>query len=221
MKLAWEKPYFKDREEAARLLAGRLAEYRGEDPLVLAVPRGAVPMGRVLADELQGDLDVVLAHKIGAPDNPEFAVGAVGEGGEVLLADYARSLGYSEEGLEKEIRRQREALRKKRELYSSVRPAVPVEGRIVILVDDGIATGSTMIAAIQELRHRAPRRVVVAAACAPPEVVEKLHRAADEVVVLAAEADFGAVGEFFQDFRQVSDEEVLAALKGSVRGKKP
>lgn len=219
MKFAWSKPYFKDREEAARLLAGRLEEYRGEGPLILALPRGAVPMGRILADELGGQLDVVLAHKIGAPDNPEFAVGAVGEGGDVYMSSYAGSLGYSEQRLKAEIFAELEALRKKRKLYSDSRPALDPQGRIVILVDDGIATGSTMLVALQELRRKGPRKVVVAAAAAPPEVVEKIGREADEVVVLAVEPDFGAVGEFFEDFRQVTDEEVVRVLGTAIPGK--
>jgi len=212
MKYAWDKPFFKDREQAARLLAERLADYRGRKPLVLAVPRGAVPMGRILADALNGDLDVILAGKIRDPANPEFALGAVEEGGEVYLAPWAASLGYTEEKLGGEIRLELEALEKRRKLYRSSRPHLDPGGRVVILVDDGIATGSTLLAAIRNLRRRGPLRVVVAAAVAPPEVMEKLGREADELAVLAVESEFGAVGEFFEDFRQVTDEEVIQAL---------
>lgn len=220
MKYAWTKPYFKDREEAAAQLAGRLGNYRGEDPLVLAIPRGAVPMGKILARQLDGELDVVLAHKIGAPGNPELAVGAVGEGGEVYLASYAGSLGVTEASAQEEAARQLEGLRKRRKLYTPYRPSLQAQGRVAILVDDGIATGATMLAAIRELRRQAPRKIVVAAAAAPPEVVEKLRREADEVEVLVAESDFGAVGEFFEDFRQVTDEEVVGILKETAKSGK-
>jgi putative phosphoribosyl transferase len=218
---AWEKPFFKNREEAARLLLGRLANYKGMNPLVLAIPRGAVPMGKILAEGLQGELDVILVHKIGAPDNPEFAVGAVTEGGEIYTPAYAESLGYPAKQLQAEARRQMEALKKRRKLYAPYWTPPRKEGRVVILVDDGIATGSTMMAAIRELRHQGPLKVVVATAAAPPEVMETLGREADEVVALTIQSDFGAVGEFFQDFSQVSDEEVIRILKAQSGSAKP
>lgn len=213
MKYAWEKPYFKNREEAARLLAGRLADYRGEKPLVLAVPRGGVPMGRILADELGGDLDVALAHKIGAPDNPEMAVGAVSEGGEVYVPPYAEALHIPQNWFQQEAQKQVEALQERRRRYGpGLRDRVP--GRVVILVDDGIATGSTLMAAMRDLRRLGPRKIIVATAAAPPDVAETLRREADEVVALSVESDFGAVGEFFEDFPQVTDEQVMKALRG-------
>lgn len=216
-RMAWEKPYYKDREEAARLLAEKLAEYRGQNPLVLAIPRGGVPMGRILAKELGGELDVLLVHKVGAPDNPEFALGAVSESGELYIAPYASTLHYSDEVIEKEAQKQVEVLRRRRRLYTPYRPAVEAAGRIVILVDDGIATGSTTLAALLELRHQAPRRIVVATAVIPPEVAERLHREAHEVAALTVTSEFGAIGEFFQDFRQVTDEEVVEMLKQASR----
>lgn len=116
---AWEKPFFKNREEAARLLAGRLTDYQGQNPLVLAIPRGAVPMGQIIAEALGGELDVILVHKVGAPDNPELALGAVSENGEFYEASFTRSLGYSEESLQAEIQKQIQALKKRRQLYLS------------------------------------------------------------------------------------------------------
>ncbi|HUO58992.1 MAG TPA: phosphoribosyltransferase family protein [bacterium] len=217
---AWDKPFFANREEAAKDLADKLREYKGQNPLVLAVPRGAVPMGKVIADALKGELDVVLAHKIGAPDNPEFAVGAVSESGKVYIAPYAEAMGLNEQNLQKEIRKQFEAIQKRRKQYTPFGPQISAEHRIVIIVDDGIATGSTIFAAIREVRPQGPLRIVVAAAVIPPDVAEKLRREADEVVALAVTSDFGAVGEFFKDFGQVTDEEVAEILK-SRGAKKP
>ncbi len=212
---AWEKPFFKNREEAAGLLAGRLVDYKGQNPLVLAIPRGAVPMGRIIADDLGGELDLVLVHKVASPDNPELALGAVGESGEFYEAPFARSLGFSEESLQKQIHLQTEALRQKRKIYLPGRPSLKTEGRIVILVDDGIATASTVMAAIRDVRHGGPLKVVVASPVAPPEAVNVIRQEADEVVVLTVQTDFAVVSEFFEDFRQVSDEEVKRSLKNS------
>lgn len=212
-KFAWDKPYFKNREEAAKLLAEKLSEYKGKKPLVLAIPRGAVPMGRILAKELGGELDVILVRKVGAPDNPEFALGAVGESGELYIAPYASSFHYSDELIEAEAKRQMQILKERRKLYTPYRPSIDAKGRVVILVDDGIATGSTAIAALRELQRRAPERIIVVTAVMPPEVVEKLRNEAHEVVALAVTSEFGAIGEFYEDFRQVSDEEVVRILK--------
>lgn len=212
-RFAWDRPYFKNREEAAKLLVEKLSDYKGKKPLVLAIPRGAVPMGRILAMELGGDLDVILVCKVGAPDNPEFALGAVGESGELYIAPYASSFHYSDELIEAEAKRQVQILKDRRKLYTPYRPSIDAQGRIVILVDDGIATGSTAIAALRELHRQAPGRIIVATAVIPPEVMEKLHQEAHEVVALAVTSEFGAIGEFYEDFRQVSDEEVVQILK--------
>ncbi len=210
---AWEKPFFKNREEAAELLSGRLVDYKGQNPLVLAIPRGAVPMGRIIADSLGGELDLVLVHKVGSPENPESALGAVGENGEFYEAPFARSLGFSEESLQKEIRIQTEALKQKRKFYLPGKPIYKAEGRVVILMDDGIATASTVMAAIRDIRHKGPLKVVVASPVAPPEAVNIIRQEADELVILTVQTDFAMVSEFFEDFRQVSDEEVLKNLK--------
>lgn len=212
-KYVWEKPFYQNREQAAELLADKLDEYKGKDPLILAVPRGAVPMGRILADRLGGELDVVLVHKVGAPDEPELALGAVGEGGEFYLAPHADSLHYPEEAIDRETQKQVRLLKERRRLYTPFRPAADPHGRNVILVDDGIATGSTMLAAIHELQHRGPRKIIVATAVIPPEVDEKLRGEVQDVVALTVTSDFGAVSEFFQEFPQVSDAEVVRILK--------
>lgn len=205
---------FRNREHAAQLLAKRLASYRGQRPLVLGVPRGAVPMAAILADALEGDLDVALVHKLGAPFQAELAIGAVDEEGHVSLAETAGQLGIDEEYIVRERDAQVAALRERRERYTPARPRVSPEGRVVMIVDDGIATGSTLVAALRAARAHGAARLIAVAAVAPVETVQKLRREADEVVVLHAPVHFLAVGEFFQDFRQVSDEEVIEALAG-------
>ena len=207
---AGEPLRFRDRADAAGQLAARLAPYRTAGPVVLAIPRGAVPMGRAIADALGADLDVALVHKVGAPGQPEFAVGSVDESGHVVINPEADRLGLDREGLVQAALREIGVLRERRRRYGAAR--VPLADRVVILVDDGIATGSTMLAAIRAVRAARAARVVVATAVAPPETVTRLAAAADDVVCLRAPAGFAAVGQFFDDFPQVSDDEVIAAL---------
>jgi predicted phosphoribosyltransferase len=202
---------FENREEAARLLAARLEPYRGQHPLVLGVPRGAVPMARLIADALGGDLDVVLVRKLRAPGQPEVAIGAVDETGRVLKGRYLDLVG--EEYLREEVRSELEILRRRREQYTRARAPVDPHGRTVIIVDDGVATGSSMLAAIRSVRERKPGKVVVAIAVAPSSTIGRLAAEADEVVCLYAPEDFYAVGQFFEDFSEVTDEVAVAALK--------
>lgn len=201
---------FKNREEAARLLSERLASYRSQHPLVVGVPRGAVPMARVIADALDGDLDVVLVRKLRAPGQPELAIGAVDEAGHVLAGAYFEIA--SDDYRREEIRTQQEILRKRRALYTTGAGPVDPAGRVVIIVDDGIATGSSMLAAIGSIKAKTPRKVVVAVAVAPPDTLARLRREADEVVCLHAPASFYAVGQFFEDFSEVTDDMVAATL---------
>lgn len=212
---------FQSREQAARLLAEKLAKYWGLDPLVLAVPRGAVPMAKIIADSLGGELDVVLVHKLRAPGNPELAVGSVDELGHTYLGEYLRDLGVGEEYLEEEKQAQMEMLRKRRAMYTPLRPPADPAGRIVIVLDDGIATGSTMIAALRAVRARKPAKLVVATAVAPSDTLERIGREVDEVVCLEVPVFFYAIGEFFADFSQVSDEEVAEILRQSGRRSTP
>jgi predicted phosphoribosyltransferase len=201
---------FKNREEAATLLARRLAAYRADRPLVLGVPRGAVPMARIIADALGGDLDVVLVRKLRAPGQPELAIGAIDERGTVLEGRYFDIA--TEEYLREEIRIQMEILRKRREQYTKAQAPVDPAGRVAIVVDDGIATGSSMLSAIRSVRARKPRKVVVAIAVAPSSSIERIEAEADEAVCLYAPDDFYAVGQFFDDFSEVTDDMVVTAL---------
>jgi predicted phosphoribosyltransferase len=201
---------FRDRDEAATRLAERLAAYKGQRPLVLAVPRGAVPMARIIADALDGELDVVLVRKLRAPFQPELAIGAVDETGAVLKGDYYADA--DEEYLAEEVRTQLDVLRARREMYTRARKAIDPGGRIVIVVDDGIATGSSMLAAIRSVRARKPQKIVVAIGVAASQSIGRIRAEADELVCLYAPDDFYAVGQFFDDFSEVTDEMVVAAL---------
>ena len=203
---------FKNREHAAHLLARRLsANYRNKNPLVLAIPRGAIYMAEIIADALGGELDVVLVHKLRAPSQPELAIGAVDEAGNVFLSGYG--LDIDEAYLAAEKQAQLEILRKRRAQYTPSRGAIEPKDRIVIVVDDGIATGSTMTAALRSIRKSKPKKLVGAVAVASPRAARAMSREADAIVCLEVPAEFYAVGEFFEDFSQVSDEEVAAILQ--------
>jgi predicted phosphoribosyltransferase len=203
---------FSDRKEAARRLADRLAAYKGQNPLVLAIPRGAVPMAKLIAEALGGEFDVVLVRKLGAPGNPEFAIGAIDETGWAYLGPYAAMAGADAGYIERIKARELETIRRRRAQYSPLHPPIDPQGRIVIVVDDGLATGATMLAALHALRQRAPAKLVCAVPVAPPDTLEKVADKADEVVCLYAPENFQAVGQFYADFGQVEDAEVIALL---------
>lgn len=204
---------FVDRLDAARQLGVSLARFRDLHPLVLAIPRGAVSMGRLVASDLRGDFDVVLVRKLGAPGNPELAVGAVHESGWATFTDFAASVGATPAYLAEETARQLAVLRRRRALYTPRRDPVNPEGRTAIVIDDGLATGATMTAALHAVRARRPARLVAAVPVASPEAVAKVRELADEVVCLYVTPSFHAVAAFYRDFPQVSDEEVVAELE--------
>jgi putative phosphoribosyl transferase len=210
------EPPFADRAEAGRRLAERLVHLTGEQPVVLALPRGGVPVALEIARALGAPLDLVLVRKIGAPLQPELAVGAVVDGDRpetVLNEEIVRECGLFEEDLARATERLLEEIERRRTLYLGGRARVPIEGRTAIVVDDGIATGATMRAALHATRRAGPARLVLATPVAPPDTIERLRAEADEVVCLATPDLFMAIGSFYRDFRQVNDDEVVAMLR--------
>jgi putative phosphoribosyl transferase len=209
---------FADRAEAGRLLAERLAALRLEAPLVLALPRGGVPVAAEVARALSAPLDVAFVRKIGAPYQPELAVGAVADGVEpeiVLNDELVASLGIDAEFIAAQARRELASIERRRAEYAPLRPRVDPAGRAVIVIDDGVATGMTMQAALRHLKRRKPARLIAAVPVASREALEMLEREADEVVCLSAPRDFGSVGAFYRDFGQVSDGEVATLLRAA------
>lgn len=206
---------FRDRDDAAKRLAERLKGYRGKNPLILAIPRGAVPMAKIIADKLGGEFDVVLVRKLRAPYQPELAIGSVDESGWTYIAPFAASMGADEDYIASEKQAQMDTIRKRRAQYTPIRPPIDPAGRIVIVVDDGLATGATMISALHGLSARKPARLVCAVPVAPPDTLLKVADMADEVVCLEAPEFFQAVGQFYQHFGQIEDDEVIEALKRS------
>ena len=203
---------FQSRVDAGRRLAAALRLYRGRHPLVLAIPRGSVEIGAEVADALDGELDVVLVRKLRSPFSPEYAVGAVDESGWTYVAERADSAGGTPEHIARERRAQLETLAARRELYTPQCPPVDPKGRVAIVVDDGIATGASMIAALHSVRARGPERLVCAVPVAPAESLEAIRPYCDEVVCLETPEDFQAVGQFYREFPQVEDETVVRLL---------
>lgn len=206
---------FRDRAEAGELLAQALAKWRGTNPLVMAIPRGAVPMGRIVAQRLGGELDVVLTRKLHAPGNPEFAIGAIDETGWIYRAEHAGATGATDRYVQAQAAAELETIRRRRLQYTPERPPLDPAGRVVIVIDDGLATGATMIAALHAMRMKRPARLVCAVPVASPEAVEKVRAYADEVVCLDTPGFFYAVGQFYRSFPQVDDAEVVAQLRGA------
>lgn len=195
------------------LLGERLASYETAHPLVLGIPRGGVVMADIVGTRLHADVDVMLVRKLRAPFQPELALGAIDEGGQVHLTEFAGEMGLGPDDLAAERREQMATLRARRQLYTGDRTPHSLAGRTVILVDDGLATGSTALAAVRAARGQQASRVVVAAAVAPPATVQALGTEADDVVVLFTPEYFAAVGAFFDDFSEVSDEDVVRILR--------
>jgi putative phosphoribosyl transferase len=208
---------FSDRLDAAKKLAADLADYAGRNPLVLAIPRGAVPMANDIARRLGGELDIILVRKIGVPLTPEYAMGAVAESGHAWMTPASRSLQLSEGEIEFQKLRQLEVLKDRRALYTPSRRAVDPRGRIVIVVDDGLATGATMTAALHAVRAQHPAELVCAVPVAARESLESVAHIPDRVVCPFVFDDFHSVGQYYRDFAQVDDAEVIAILAAQRR----
>lgn len=206
---------FQNRQEAGIKLAHELEMYKDrEDVVVLGIPRGGVVTAYEVAKELNCPLDVTIARKIGAPSNPEFALGAVGEKGEVVLnPDVACEIKLGDPYIKEEAGRQREEIKRRLEMFREGGKGIDFKNKIVIIVDDGIATGSTMQAAVKSVREDKPSKIVVAIPVAPPQSIEELEQEADEVVCLHQDPYFMAVGQFYSEFSQTEDEEVIEILK--------
>ncbi len=207
---------FPDRNEAGRRLADKLLHLKDQHPVVLALPRGGVPVGYEVAKGLEAPLDLVFVRKIGAPFQPELALGAVADGGHpitVLNEELVRRLEISETFLQEETKRKLAEIDRRRDAYKAGRPRIDVKGRTAIVVDDGIATGATVRVALQSVRKGLPARLVLAVPVAPPETIEALESEADEVICLEAPILFFAIGQFYRNFEQLSDQEVVDWLK--------
>jgi predicted phosphoribosyltransferase len=213
---------FRNREDAAYQLAARLKGFNLEDPLVLAIPRGGVVTGAVLARELGADLDVILSRKLRAPGQPEVAIGAIGEDGHVYLNPFAEQfVDLLEDYLAQERRYQLSEIARRKKLFRAVRPRAPIAGRSVIATDDGIATGSTMIVALQTIKTQNPREIIVAVPVALPERLVEVEHWCDQIVCLLAPDEFWAIGQFYRDFTPVQDHEVVKLLAESALARRP
>ncbi len=207
---------FRNREEAARLLARRFRGRELRDPLVLAIPRGGVVTGAVLARELGAELDVVLSRKLRAPFQPELALGAIGEDGRVYLNPSAREIsGVDDAYIVNESRHQLGEIVRRKALFRAVRLQATIEGRSVIVTDDGIATGATMIAALDLARAGHPFELIVAVPVASPDRLREVRRHCDEVICLLAPPSFWGIGQFYMDFTQVEDEQAVELLRAA------
>ncbi|MEM2931849.1 MAG: phosphoribosyltransferase [Nitrososphaerota archaeon] len=210
--------YFEDRIDAGEKLAIEIERQVGRPSLVLGIPRGGVIVGYVIAKKLHAELDVIVARKIGVPGNPELAVAAVAEGGELAIEEEVANIyGVSYEYIESQARKEVEEINRRLEKFRDKKRILEIKDKEVIVVDDGLATGTTMIAALKSVRKKLPKRLIAAAPVASKEAVGRVRTIADDVVVLYVPEDFYAIGEFYRDFSQVSDEEVIRYL-ASIRG---
>lgn len=205
---------FADRLEAGRLLGRELGDLRGQNPLVLGIPRGGLVIAREVRGEIGGEVDIALARKLRAPMNPELAIGAMSEQGDVFIDPrLQRYLGLSEAQVRSEQERVRQEIEQRKTLYRQARRKVPLSGRAVVITDDGLATGATMRAALLSARHEDPARLLCAVPVGSADSVQELAEFCDEMVCLRVPQYFAAVGQFYRQFDQVEDEEVLAILR--------
>lgn len=208
-------PLFRNRQEGGQILAQRLTTLVPDsNALVLALPRGGVPVGYEVAHKLHAQLDVFLVRKLGLPGQEELAIGALASGGvRILNRALIEELQLSEQLIERVTARELEELRRRERLYREGRPAIPVQGRAAILVDDGLATGASMMAASRAVRAQNPQRVIVAVPVAAPETCAEFRTEVDEIICLETPQPFGAVGAWYENFSQTTDEEVQKLLE--------
>lgn len=202
---------FKNREDAAQKLLKPLMKYKNQNPVILGIPRGAMPMAKIIAEELNGELNAVLVHKIPAPYQEELAIGSIGLSGKIHRLPISESFGISDAYIEKEAQRQLEILKKRQERFHL--PKLDCKNRLAIIVDDGIATGATAIGAIHEIRMQKPRKLVLAAAVVAKNTADNIRGLVDEFIALEEPEFFYAVSQFFVDFGQVTDDEVVDILR--------
>lgn len=206
---------FKDREAAAYKLIQKLEKYRGKNTIVAGIPRGAMPMAKIIADALGAELAAVLVHKIPHPDNEEFAIGSIGISGNIHRLDYVKHYAISESYIQSAAKKQLETLKNRQRKYGL--GELKMKDRIVIIVDDGIATGATTLGAISEVRAQGASQIILAAAVSSAEAAEEIKPLVDEFIVLDIPMSFYAVGQFFNDFPQVTDDDVVEILHGENR----
>lgn len=211
---------FSDRLEAGRMLAGELRGISGEKPVVLGIPRGGVIVANEIATELVAEFDIVLSHKLGAPANPELAIGAVCEDGSVFVdSRIASYVGADEQYIDKQRQLQLDALTHRAQMYRQIRPKLSLANRLVIVTDDGVATGATMQAALWAIKQEKPQRIIAALPVGPLEIMTKLSAAADETICLRVPPFFEALSRFYLSFEQVDDRQLLDILRQQTRTK--
>jgi len=206
--------YFNDRVEAGKRLASELADFKGKDAIVLAIPRGGVVVGYEIAKALRLQLDVIIPRKIGAPNNSELAIGAVTEDGTTILdQSLIAYIDVPQSHIMEESERQRQEIQRRLNVYRQSEPYPNLKGRNVIIVDDGIATGSTMKAALASVKNRGAKSITIAIPVGPPSTIRELEKIADRVVCPFTPEYFQAIGQFYSDFSQTTDVEVIELLK--------
>jgi putative phosphoribosyl transferase len=208
--------YFADRIDAGKRLASELDSFAGKNAIILAIPRGGVVVGYEIAKALNLQLDVIIPHKIGAPNNPELAIGAMTEDGTIVLDDNLVSfLGVPKDYIKEESEKQKNEIKRRLKIYRENAPYPNLKGQDVIIVDDGIATGSTMKAALASVKKKGAKTVNIAVPVGPPSTIKELKKQADKVICPYTPEYFQAIGQFYVDFNQITDEEVIELLKES------
>jgi len=200
---------FKDRQQAGKLLAKKLQKYKGKDTIILAIPRGGLVIGFELAKALNAPLDILVTKKIGYPGDPEYAIGAVGPNNKFIVTEKSIEKAYIDE----QVKKITAAIHEKYKKYKGKVEIPQLKGKTVIIADDGIATGSTMVISIEIVKQQKPKKVVIAIPVGPPETIDKLNKQVDEVICLEQPEVFFAIGEFYEYFPQVEDEEAIKYLK--------